>query len=403
MIEPYRGEFNAGFTAEKYAALLRLLDERTGTAIRFRVAETPCFFAKALMDDMVRTGVELTEQLLGDAAYMRDSDATIPAEYCVPGQDEHPHFMTVDFGLVRGADGELRPKLVELQAFPSLFGYQTVLAEAYREVFGLSPELKNLLGGLDDAAYWRLMREVVVGDHAPENVALVEVHPEAQKTAPDFHVHAERLGIAVVDVTQIVKQGKRLFYRGKGGGLVPLERIYNRVIVDEVMREGVTLPFAYRDELEVEWAGHPNWYFRLSKFSLPYLRHEAVPAAVFVDDWFAGRGRERLPESREQWVLKPLYSFAGKGIQFAPTDEELAAIAVEDRHGYLLQERVQFEPVIRTPEGMTQAEVRILYVWPDGGELTPMTSLVRMGRGLMMGVDHNRERTWVGGSAGFFA
>jgi hypothetical protein len=174
------------------------------------------------------------------------------------------------------------------------------------------------------------------------------------------------------------------------------------VIVDEVMREGVTLPFAYRDELEVEWAGHPNWYFRLSKFSLPYLRHKAVPAAVFLDDWFAGRGRERLPEGREQWVLKPLYSFAGKGIQFAPTDEELAAIAVEDRHGYLLQERVQFEPVIRTPEGMTQAEVRILYVWPDGGALTPMTSLVRMGRGLMMGVDHNRERTWVGGSAGFF-
>jgi hypothetical protein len=402
MIEPYRGEFNAGFTAEKYAALLRLLDERTGTTISFRVAETPCFFAKALMDDMVRTGVELTEQLLGDAAYMRDSDATIPAEYCVPGQDAHPHFMTVDFGLVRGADGELRPKLVELQAFPSLFGYQTVLAEAYREVFGLAPELKNLLGGLDDAAYWRLMREVIVGDHAPENVALVEVHPEAQKTAPDFHVHAERLGIAVVDVTQIVKEGKRLFYRGKGGGLVPLERIYNRVIVDEVMREGVTLPFAYRDELEVEWAGHPNWYFRLSKFSLPYLRHKAVPAAVFLDDWFAGRGRERLPEGREQWVLKPLYSFAGKGIQFAPTDEELAAIAVEDRHGYLLQERVQFEPVIRTPEGMTQAEVRILYVWPDGGALTPMTSLVRMGRGLMMGVDHNRERTWVGGSAGFF-
>jgi hypothetical protein len=403
MIEPYRGEFNAGFTAEKYAALLRLLDERTGTKISFRVAETPCFFAKALMDDMVRTGVELTEQLLGDAAYMRASDATIPAEYCVPGQDGHPHFMTVDFGLVRGVDGELRPKLVELQAFPSLFGYQPLLGEAYREVFGLAPELKNLFGGLDDAAYWQLMRDVVVGDHAPENVALVEVHPEAQKTVPDFHVHAERLGIVVVDVTQIVKEGKRLSYRGKGGGLVPLERIYNRVIVDEVMREGVTLPFAYRDELEVEWAGHPNWYFRLSKFSLPYLRHEAVPAAVFLDDWFAGRGRERLPESREQCVLKPLYSFAGKGIQFAPTDAELAAIAVEDRHGYLLQERVQFEPVIRTPEGMTQAEVRILYVWPDGGRLTPMTSLVRMGRGLMMGVDHNRERTWVGGSAGFFA
>jgi hypothetical protein len=124
-----------------------------------------------------------------------------------------------------------------------------------------------------------------------------------------------------------------------------------------------------------------------------------VPAAVFLDDWLAGKGRERLPDDRTQWVLKPLYSFAGKGIEFGPSDDELSAIPVGERHNYLLQERVQFEPVIQTPEGMTQAEIRILYAWPDGGEMTPLTSLVRMGRGLMMGVDHNRDRTWVGGSA----
>jgi len=175
------------------------------------------------------------------------------------------------------------------------------------------------------------------------------------------------------------------------------------VIVDELVRKAVKLPFDYRDELQVEWAGHPNWYFQVSKFSLPHLEHETVPAAVFLDDWYAGVGRERLPADREQWVLKPLYSFAGKGITFAPTDAEMAAIPGRERRDYLLQERVKFEPVIRTPEGMTQAEIRILYVWPDGKAMTPMTSLVRMGRGLMMGVDHNRDRTWVGGSAGMWA
>jgi len=170
--------------------------------------------------------------------------------------------------------------------------------------------------------------------------------------------------------------------------------------VDELERKQIKLPFDYRDDLEIEWAGHPNWYFRVSKFSLPYLRHATVPAAVFLDDWLAGKGRERLPEERENWVFKPLYSFAGKGIQFAPTDADLAAIPKGERHLYLLQERVKFEPVIRTPEGMTQAEIRIMYVWSDGGKMTPAINLVRMGRGLMMGVDHNKEKTWVGGSAG---
>jgi hypothetical protein len=403
MIEPFRSDFNAGFTAAKYAELLRRLDERTRTKIEFRVAETPCFFTGELMERMVRAGVELTEQLLGNAEYMRASDAAVPAEWNVPGEDAHPHFMTVDFGLVRDEAGELQPKLVEMQAFPSIFGYQTVLAQTYRDVFGLDESLEYLFGGMDEERYWRMLRETIVGDHDVENVVLTEVEPWMQKTLPDFVVHKDKLGIEIVDIAKCVKEGNKLFYReSRRGTLVPIERIYNRVIVDELVRKQVKLPFDYRDPLQLEWAGHPNWYFRISKFSIPHLQHPTVPAAVFLDDWYAGIGRDRLPEDRSRWVLKPLYSFAGKGIQFEPTDVDMMLIQKAERHDYLLQERVQFEPVIRTPEGMTQAEIRILYAWPEGKSMTPMTSLVRMGRGLMMGVDHNRDRTWVGGSAGFF-
>jgi len=406
MIEPYRSSFNERFTLGKYAELLRLLEERTRTRVEFRVCETPCFFAPGLMHKLVRTGEELTAQLLSNEQYMLDSAAAIPAEFRVPGEDEHPHFMTVDFGLVRGPNGSLEPKLVEMQAFPSVFGYQAVLAQAYKEVYELDEQLEYLFSGMDDAAYWGVLREVIVGQHAPENVVLLEIEPEKQKTLPDFRVHEDRLGIHTVDIARVVKEGNQLFYRPDGErrqnrGLVPIERIYNRAIVDELVRKGIELPFDYRDDLDVEWAGHPNWYFRISKFSIPYLEHPAVPAAVFLDDWYAGRGADRLPRNREDWILKPLYSFAGKGIEFAPRDAELAAIPIEERHNYLVQERVRFEPVIQTPEGMTQAEIRILYAWPDGGNMTPMTSLVRMGRGLMMGVDHNRDRTWVGGSAAF--
>ncbi|NYF80535.1 hypothetical protein [Granulicella arctica] len=401
MLEPFRSDFNARFTSEKYQELLTRLDVATRTKIDFRVSETPCFLPKALLDEMAEIGAELTHQLVGNPAYMAASAEAVPERFRVPGESEHPHFMTVDFGLVRSDDGGLQPKLVELQAFPSVFGYQSVLTREYIETYGLDTELQWLLGGLDEESYWALLRRVILGDHAAENVVLTEIAPETQKTLPDFHVYEDRLGIATVDIASLRKEGKRLFYQ-RDGRWIPISRIYNRAIVDEMERKNVQLGFDYRDELEVEWAGHPNWYFRISKFSLPFLKHPAVPATVFLDEWFREGEAKGLPMDRERVLLKPLYSFAGRGIQFAPSDEELASIPPAERHLYLLQERVQFEPAIETPHGKTQAEVRIMYLWPDGGELTPAISLVRMGRGLMMGVDHNKDQEWVGGSAGLF-
>ena len=258
MLEPYRTAFNERFTIGKYAELLRLLKERTRTEIGFRVCETPCFFAPELMGRLARTGEELTAQLLGNERYLRDSEAAIPTKYRVPGEDVHPHFMTVDFGLVRNAAGELEPKLVEMQAFPSVFGYQGLLSQAYKEVYDLDPALEYLFGGLDDAGYWDVLREVIVGQHDPENVVLLEIEPEKQKTLPDFQVHEDRLRIRTVDIAKTVKDGKRLLYRREDGTLAPIERIYNRAIVDELIRKQIKLPFDYREELDVEWAGHPN-------------------------------------------------------------------------------------------------------------------------------------------------
>ena len=400
MLEPFRSDFNARFTTEKYERLLTQLNEETRTKVEFRVSETPCFFPKAMLDRMAAIGADLTHQLVESPDYIAASAATIPERYRVPNESAHPHFMTVDFGLIRDSEGMLQPKLVELQAFPSIFGYQSVLAPAYMEQYGLDPTLRWLLGGLDEERYWALLRAVILGDHAPEHVVLTEIEPETQKTLPDFHVYADRLAIAMVDIATVRKEGRKLLYL-REGQWIEIKRIYNRAIVDEMERKQIRLGFDYRDDLDVEWAGHPNWYFRISKFSLPFLRHEAVPATVFLDDWFAGRGA-KLPADRELILLKPLYSFAGRGIQFAPSDEDLESIPVLERRLYLLQERVHFEPVIRTPYGDTQAEIRIMYIWPDGGVLTPVTSLVRMGRGLMMGVDHNKNREWVGGSAGLF-
>ena len=402
MLKEFRRPFNERqFSPRKYAELKARLNERTRTEIEFRICETPCFFEKALLDEMIEAGRVLTHQLIDSPEYMRASDAAIPERYRVPNDNPKPNFMTVDFGLVRTEDGRFEPKLVELQAFPSIFGYQDVLCEESIRIYGLDRELDWRFAGLDGPGYWDLLRRTIVGEHDPENVVLTEVEPAAQKTLPDFNVYADRLGVQTVDIAQLKKEGNRLFYERRGRW-VPIERIYNRAIVDEIERKKITPAFDYRDELQVEWAGHPNWYFRVSKFSLPYLDHASVPKCVFLDEWFAGK-REGIPTNRENVLLKPLYSFAGKGIQFSPSDAELNAIPKGERHNYLLQERVHFAATIETPHGMTQAEIRIMYLWPEGDqEMTPAISLVRLGRGLMMGVDHNRNQEWVGGSSALF-
>jgi hypothetical protein len=420
VITNLRRPFNQGFTPERYASLLRLVEKRCGVRVEYRIAETPVFLPLGLLEEMAESGAELTKSLLGKPDYLAAARRAIPTGYDVAGETPHPNFLTADFALVQDGAGDLVPKLVEIQAFPSVYGYQDVLSSAYRDAFELPAGLGSFLSGLDEAGYWKLMARTVLGDHNPENVVLTELDPRKQKTLPDFEVTSRRLGIAVVDIRSLEAVGKKLHYRNGRGQLIPIHRIYNRAISDELMARNVQLPFRLTDAWDVEWAGHPNWYFLISKFSIPWLsrppeRRPVVPPAVFVDDFLAGSGREELaragvtlpttagPETAySELLLKPLFSFAGKGIQFDPTQEQLEAIPAGKRGEFLLQQRMRFEPTIETPHGLTQAEIRILYLWPDGGKLTPALSLVRLGRGKMMGVDHNKNQEWVGASAAFF-
>jgi hypothetical protein len=396
MIPALREAFNRNFRPEIYQQLLKNLEASAGTPIAFRVSETPCFLPKALLDQMAEYGRDLVLQLVNNPEYLRASDVTVPKQYNVANESPRPMFLQVDFGLVRNAQGALEPKLVELQAFPSLYGYQPVLAQQYIQSYELAADLGIYLGGHDHDTYQQQMRELIVAGHDPENVILLEIDPEKQKTLCDFLITQKDLGIAVVDILKLKERGKRLFYE-KGSREIPVHRIYNRCIVDELERKGVELPFGLTEPLEVEWAGHPNWYYRISKFSIPYLNHTCVPTTWLLDQ------NSTVPRDNENYVLKPLYSFAGLGIKFNPTQADVDAIPLEQRHQYMLQERMRFEPVIETPYGLTQAEIRIMYVWPEQGELTPVLPLLRMGRGIMMGVDHNRNLEWVGGSAALWA
>jgi len=389
VIPELRARFNRSWTPELYAEFLRRLDEASGTQVGFRCSETPVFLPKDLLAEMIRYGQELYGQLAANPAYLKAADATIPAEFRVPGPTQHPLFVQADFGLIREPDGTLAPRLVEIQGFPSVYAFQAMLARQYCEVFRLPENLTPFLGGLNEASYFDLLAKAILGDHAPEETILLEIDPYRQKTAADFLLTRQRLGIQIACVRDVQRQGSKLFFERK-----PVKRIYNRVIVDELVRKNVKGGFAFRDDVDVEWAGHPNWFFLLSKFSLPWFQHKCVPETRFLSDV------NPLPDNLRDYVLKPLYSFAGLGVNISPTKQDIEAIPPDKRGDFILQRKMEFVPTIETPSGITKIEIRIMYVW-DAGGLKPVTTVVRSGRGKMMGVDFNKNLDWVGATAGF--
>ena len=391
MIPRLRAEFNKHFTDEKYRLFLRRLDALCGCHVEFRVSETPLFIPSALMQAMEQAGKEIIVQLVENEEYQRLATAMIPREFNVPCESPRPLFAAVDFGLVDDGGGNIVPKLIEMQGFPSLFGFEPVQSQLYKEVYDLPPELRYLLGGLDLEGYDALLKKAILGNHLPENVILMELDPGRQKTRPDFILTERLCGIETVNIRDIIKEGRRLFYM-KDGKKTLVARVYNRAIVDEVVKSAPALRFSFRDELDIEWAGHPNWFFRMSKFTLPYLKHSTVPRTMFLDEMV------HLPDDLHNYVLKPLYSFAGSGVIVGPTRAEVDAVPGFRRHEYILQEKVEYAPVIDAPPGATRAEVRIMFIWLD--QLRPVMNLVRMGRGKMMGVDYNKNLTCVGSSSG---
>ncbi|MEO6971583.1 MAG: hypothetical protein ABI217_11905 [Chthoniobacterales bacterium] len=384
-----RARFNADFSAAKYEALLHCVQESERWPADFRIAETPLFLTNEFTYEIVGAARAIVAQTRTPEFARHAADA-IPPGLEVPNETAHPNFLVVDFGICEEG-GRLTPRLIELQAFPSLYGFQFFLLGCMRRAFPAIPrEWTSAFSGLKDESYLALLREVIVGPSDPENVILLEIEPEVQKTRIDFACTETLLGVRSVCLTKVKQRGRQLFYE-RDGREVRIERIYNRVIFDELLRRpDVTPGFHFRDELDVVWAGHPNWYFRISKHSLPFLKTPHTTAAWFADEF-------PPDESLADYVLKPLYSFAGLGVDMEPAPEKLAAL--DAPHSWILQKKVQYAEFLQTIDGRrSKAEVRMMFLWPDGGEPILVNNLIRMSQGKMMGVDFNKDKTWVGAS-----
>lgn len=391
MIPKYRTQFNGEFSQEKYQKVNELIKEKTGYEAGFRISESPIFLSNEFWQKLD----DASQSIISQIKEMSDEELSkaIPANCNVPNDTKKPHFVAIDFGICQDENGNVIPQLIELQAFPSLFGFQKLFEEVITEVYPFLNELKN---SLPKDEYIQKLKQVIVGNENPENVILLEIYPEKQKTAIDFVLTEQYLGIKTVCLTKIKKQGKKLFYESDGK-LVSIHRIYNRVIFDELDKiEGLETEFDFREDIDVEWITHPNWFFKISKYILPKLKHKFVPKSYFLPDF---------PETEqlENFVLKPLFSFAGSGVNLNPTQEIINKI--EDKENYILQRKVTYAPLFEDINGeFSKAEIRLLFAWNAEDENPELlVNLVRMTKAAMVNVDFNKkDAIWIGSSMAFF-
>src|SRR5438445_8765109 len=379
-----RAQFNADFTPEKYAALLRCVNEATIWSADFRISETPIFLTREFTDEAVYAANQIAAQTQTPEFAMHASSA-IPPGFEVPNESEHPEFLIVDLAICEEGH-RLVPRLIELQAFPSLFAFQFLLLGCLLKAYPAIPRSwTSSFGGIKDEQYIDILRRTILADSKPENVILLEIEPEKQKTRIDFAATEALLGIQSVCVTKIRKRGRQLFYQREESD-TRIERIYNRVIFDELERRSeLKLQFSFQDELDLSWIAHPNWYYRISKNSLPFIKTAHTSPAFFADEF-------PVDESIDDYVLKPLYSFAGLGVDMEPTRKKLSALG--NPHEWILQEKVQYAEFVPTTDGpKSKAEIRMMFVWPEGDrDPTLANNLVRMSQGKMMGVNFNKEK-----------
>lgn len=391
MIPKYRKQFNQEFTQEKYQEFKDILKQKSGSEPAFRISESPIFLTKEFERKLIDAGESIVDQI--KALSPETLEKAIPENCKVPNDTKQPDFLTIDFGICKNEQGEIEPQLIELQAFPSLYAFQKVYEDTFCDIYPFLNEIRNKMPHEEFKNY---LKEVIVGNENPENVVLLEIFPEKQKTAIDFVLTEKLLGIKTVCLTKVKKEGRKLYYENDGK-LVGIKRIYNRVIFDELDRiPDLTTEFDFREDVDVKWVTHPNWFFKISKFLLPLLKHQFIPKSYFLHEFPEG-------ENLENFVLKPLFSFAGSGVNLNPTKE--ITDAIEDKENYILQRKVNYEPIFEDINGeFSKAEIRLLYIWRENDERPILLeNLGRMTKAAMVNVDFNKkDAIWIGGSNAFF-
>jgi hypothetical protein len=397
MIPHLRKIFNDSFTEANYETFLTDLNSKHPGAIEFRVAETPVFVPDLFKEQMI-SACESIVDIITATGFMEASVKAIPPGDFVSGNENHPYFIAFDFGVCINEKNELEPQLIEMQGFPTLYGFQVYYPEVVQKHFKMTKNFTQYLGGYDRPTYLKELKKILLGGGEVENTILLEIKPHEQKTRIDFYCTQDYFGIQQVCITELIAEGKQLFYtHPEKKDKIRVKRIYNRIIFDDLHAQKGSLGnhIDLRAEWDVEWVPHPNWFYRISKYTLPFIQHPYVPETVFLNEV------KKIPEDLENYVLKPLFSFAGQGVVIDIKPEDIQS--VKDPSNWILQKKVKYAAVIQTPEDPAKVEIRIMYFWPEGAARPKAAiNLARLSKGKMIGVRYNQDKTWVGGSVALF-
>lgn len=397
MVPAIRSAYNQQFSETQYQAYLKALHAQHTDAIQFRVAETPVFIDKSFKDKIINACESIVD-VITQYNFKTLTSHAIPENVRVPNEDEHTHFIAFDFGICQNTEGEFEPQLIEMQGFPTLFAYQVFHDEITRQFFDIPQGYSPYLSGLTKESYLELLKDIITGDCAKEEVVLLEILPHEQKTKIDFYCTQDYLNIPIVCLTDLIQEGRKLFYLNKAGKRVQIKRVYNRIIFDDLQQQSAEIQEKGKvllEDLDLTWVPHPNWFYRISKYTLPYIDHPYVPKTKFLNEI------KEIPEDLENYVLKPLFSFAGQGVVIDVQQSDIDA--VKDPENWILQRKVQYADIIPTPDVPAKAEIRIFYFWKPGTERPiPVNNLARLSKGKMIGVRYNQDKTWVGGSQAYF-
>ena len=394
-MQPYlRRSFNDNFIPEKYHQYLQKIENLHPGSLEFRVAETPIFVPKDFTQKMLAACDDIINVIV-QPDFKSLTEKAIPKGLRVANETTHSDFIVFDFGVCENENGELEPQLIEMQGFPTIFAFQAFHTKFTREYAQIPATHNAYLNGYNEASYLQLLKEIIVADANPEQVILLEIYPEKQKTRIDFYCSENLLGITTVCLTKLIGEGNKLFYE-KEGRKIEIKRIYNRLIFDDLQQQnipGKIIDFSH--EWEVEWVSHPNWFYRISKYTLPLIKNTYVPPTFYLNSL------TEMPADLQNYVLKPLFSFAGMGVVIDVTKDDIDQI--KDPENWILQRKVKYADVIQTPDGTAKAEIRLFYFWKDGWERpVGVHNLSRLSKGKMIGTRYNKDKTWVGGTVSFF-
>ncbi len=395
MIEKIRTNFNTEFKIDAYQNMLNEIEYEFPNELDFRIAETPVFIDKQLGSQM-KEACEFIIDFIKDPKFNLLTEKAVPSNEMVMNENKQPHFLAFDFGICQNENGEYYPALIEMQGFPTLFGFQAFYPSILENHFDIPSGFSNYFNGYKKNSYLKFLKELIIGNEEKEQVILLEIKPGNQKTRIDFKCTEKFIGIKTVCLTEIMQEGKKLYYN-LNGNKIQIKRIYNRIIFDELnstQEKPNNLPDLTID-LEVEWITHPNWFYKISKYTLPFLRHPAIPETFFLNEI------KQLPNDLENYVLKPLFSFAGQGVIIDLKKSDLETI--KDPHNWILQRKVKYADCIVTPDIPAKAEIRLMYGWKDEDQRpTLLTNLARLSKGKMIGTRYNKDKEWVGGSVAYF-